>query len=155
MSLPKTRVKIPTSTLIERIQVLIDEATAEHEKFVAEYEKEMDVYVEKAKVAFEKRVKEIIALKGEDVYSYFENAHRFSTSRGYFVHVSDLPERPTPVGERERFEGGRERRGYEGYRRPLGFDAYIQELMQAKRILEASTDDTISVSATDRYADWI
>ena len=126
-----TRVKVPRLLLIERIQQEIDTRTTEYENEMKEYEDK----IEKLRPAFVKAVKDLADLL--DVYTDTE-LDKFIAEEGYTDRYSGkatlyldvkLPQKPYPL------------------------DTKYAE--QSKRILEASTDETISVSSRDLYYQYL
>lgn len=141
-----TRVKVPRTVLIERIQETIDRETKEHADRLAEYEKEVADFIGKLPGALEKRGKEIAALKTEEFEDFVQKTGKSSYDTGSLVRV------PLSV---PRFEPKHYDYKQRGYTYHHGFKSYIESLEKSKRVLEASTDEFISVSANDEYANYL
>jgi hypothetical protein len=152
VNLSKTRVKVPRTTLIERIQNRIDEATKQHDDAVAEYDKEVAEFLASLPTAIEKRAKDISKLKGDEARRFVSNlrADNYEDGKVWIkVEASSLPKR-SDDGAYEYLKGDRSY-WYDRH----DFEGYIKELKKALKVLEASTDEFISVAATDQYADWL
>lgn len=142
-----TRVKVPRTVLIERIQEVIERETKEHEEALAAHEKKMAEFLAKLPAAMEKRGKEIAALTGEEAEKFVEGVRNDSYDNSSLIRV---PLR-APRLESKRYPSYKER----GYSYPYSFESYIASLEKSKRVLEASTEELISVSANDEYANYL
>lgn len=145
-----TRVKVPRTVLIERIQAKIDEATKEHEAEVARFEKERDAFLAALPKAIEEKAAKITAMKPNELLEFFESLRGDSWKETCTITVK--VKWPKPVNEDHYQYQRQNRRDYYSYR---GFKGYIESLEKAKRVLEASTEETISVSASDFYANYL
>lgn len=127
-----TRVKIPRTVLIERIQAEIDKRTAEHEAEVEVYGKKMLALREKLGKEIKEAADKIPAFSDQEFIEFAEAnlyTHRYSQPQSYFGVSMKIPEKPYPLD--------------------------LDHLEKSKRVLEASTDDVISVSSRDDYYHYL
>lgn len=146
-----TRVKIPRLVLIERIQERIDKETAEYEAAVADYKKQVEEFMTALPKELERIASELSKLKGDALHEQYD---LLDVGKGLkdvviaSIRIKGLKKptfaKPTKY---EHFDG----RGYTRY----GFDSYMEQMKQTKRVLEASNEETISVSTNDRYAQFL
>lgn len=143
-----TRIKVPRTTLIDKLQERIDEATAQYEAEVARYEKEREEFLAELPKALKKKAAEIAAMKPDDLLEYFKELR--GNAYDERATISIKIKWPTEIDQDAYLYTNSEGR-YRYARR--GFKGFVAELEKAKRILEASKEEFISVSATDFYAD--
>lgn len=145
-----TRVKVKRTVLIDRIQERIDEATKKHEAQVAEYEAKRDKFIADFPALVEKEAKRLAGLKPDAALEYFKRLRQNTYDGDTHLQVPILGQLPPQI-DNNQYEYFDRRRGY----RYSGFKGYVAELEKAKRVLESSEDETISVSASDFYADYL
>lgn len=146
-----TRVKVPKAVLIKRIQAEIERATKEHDEAVAKYEKEAQEFLAALPAAIEAAIKEIAALKGDDALEFVRDLRHNAYEDNTLLRVKV---KATPPARPELTFPGEIDRRY-GYRNFRNFKNHIEALEKSKRILEAATEDVISISATDEYAEYL
>jgi len=145
VNLSKTRVKVPRTTLIERIEEHIVEAEKQLAESEAKYQKELDEFMAKLPGVIDKKVKELLALEPKEALNQLRGGYRNRIIIDFDLRMPEFDSGGDEYSYIDR------RSGYQYH----GIKGFIKELKKSKRVLEASTEDTISVSATDQYADWL
>lgn len=122
-----TRVKVPRTVLIDRIQAEMDKRTAEHEAEVEVYSKKMLALREKLGKELQEAADKIPAFSDQEFIEFAEASlysSRYSEPSQMKL-TAKIPEKPASLD--------------------------LRYLEKSKRVLEASTDDVISVSSRDDY----
>lgn len=145
-----TRVKVPRTVLIERIQEAIDKATKEHADKVAEYEKKKDELMSKLPGELEKLAKEIMSFTDDQADEFFSKLRKNNYAGDKLMVLVNLR---LPLLDDDGYYYRRTERGYTYASHD--FEGYIKQLEKSKRVLEASTEELISVAANDAYADYL
>lgn len=142
-----TRVKVPRLVLIERIQESIDKATKEHAARVSEFEAAKAEVLAKLPGELERIAKEISSFSADESEEFVKHLQKTNYAGDKLQIRVDL-RLPKLDDDTEYYNPRRGRPYYD-------FLGYISTLEKSKRVLEASTEELISVAANDEYADYL